>query len=109
MSKSKTNVNDLLFKNMGIIKESDDEGNIELKKAQVTKDSEPAKTEKEPKTAAPKKPAAKKKAAPKEEPKPVTEEKVHVNFFPSLMEFRSITHKYGNGDIPDSMKEKPKS
>ena len=34
---------------------------------------------------------------------------VHVNFFPSLMEFRSITHKYGNGDIPDSMKEKPKS
>ena len=34
---------------------------------------------------------------------------VHVKFFPSLMEFRSMTHKYGEGDIPDSMKEKPKS
>jgi replicative DNA helicase len=34
---------------------------------------------------------------------------VKVNFFPSLMEFRSITHKYGEQDIPDSMKKKPES
>ncbi len=34
---------------------------------------------------------------------------VKVNFFPSLMEFRSITHKYGEQDIPASMKQKPES
>ena len=32
---------------------------------------------------------------------------VKVNFFPSLMEFRTITHKYGEQDIPASMKQKP--
>ena len=30
---------------------------------------------------------------------------VKVNFFPSLMEFRTITHKYGDKDIPDTMKQ----
>lgn len=30
---------------------------------------------------------------------------VKVNFFPSLMEFRTITHKYGEDDIPASMKQ----
>jgi len=34
---------------------------------------------------------------------------VKVNFFPSLMEFRTITHKYGEQDIPASMKQKPES
>ena len=34
---------------------------------------------------------------------------VKVNFFPSLMEFRSITHKYGEQDIPASMKQKTES
>ena len=34
---------------------------------------------------------------------------VKVNFFPSLMEFRSITHKYSEQDIPASMKQKPES
>ena len=34
---------------------------------------------------------------------------VKVNFFPSLMEFRSITHKYGEQDIPANMKQKPES
>jgi replicative DNA helicase len=29
---------------------------------------------------------------------------VPVKFFPSLMEFRSVTHKYGDKDIPSSMK-----
>ena len=31
---------------------------------------------------------------------------VKVNFFPSLMEFRSITHKYSDDDIPAAMKQK---
>ena len=30
---------------------------------------------------------------------------VKVNFFPSLMEFRSITHKYSNQDIPSEAKQ----
>ena len=34
---------------------------------------------------------------------------VKVNFFPSLMEFRSITHKYSEQDIPANMKQKPES
>ena len=34
---------------------------------------------------------------------------VKVNFFPSLMEFRTITHKYGEQDIPASMKQKSES
>ncbi len=34
---------------------------------------------------------------------------VKVNFFPSLMEFRTITHKYGEQDIPASMKTRPES
>ena len=34
---------------------------------------------------------------------------VKVNFFPSLMEFRTITHKYGEQDIPASMKQRPES
>ncbi len=34
---------------------------------------------------------------------------VKVNFFPSLMEFRTITHKYGEQDIPATMKQKPES
>ena len=34
---------------------------------------------------------------------------VSVNFFPSLMEFRTITHKYGEKDIPASMKQKSES
>ena len=34
---------------------------------------------------------------------------VKVQFFPSLMEFRTITHKYSDKDIPDSMKQKPES
>ena len=34
---------------------------------------------------------------------------VKVSFFPSLMEFRTITHKYGEQDIPASMKQKPES
>ena len=34
---------------------------------------------------------------------------VKVNFVPSLMEFRTITHKYGEQDIPASMKQKPES
>ena len=34
---------------------------------------------------------------------------VKVNFFPSLMEFRTITHKYKEQDIPASMKQKPES
>ena len=34
---------------------------------------------------------------------------VKVNFFPSLMEFRTITHKYGEQDIPANMKQKPES
>ena len=33
---------------------------------------------------------------------------VKVNFFPSLMEFRSITHKYADEDIPANMKQKQK-
>ena len=31
---------------------------------------------------------------------------VKVNFFPSLMEFRSVTHKYSDDDIPAAMKQK---
>ena len=81
MSKSKTNVNDLLFKNMGIIKEADADGKIELKKAEAPK-PEPAKPAKAPAKPAAKKTAApKKKEEPKEEPKVAPEEKVHVNFF----------------------------
>jgi len=34
---------------------------------------------------------------------------VKVNFFPSLMEFRTLTHKYNEQDIPASMKQKPES
>ena len=34
---------------------------------------------------------------------------VKVNFFPSRIEFRSITQKYGEHDIPASMKQKPES
>ena len=30
---------------------------------------------------------------------------VRVSFFPSLMEFRSITHKYSNQDIPSEAKQ----
>ena len=34
---------------------------------------------------------------------------VKVNFFPSLMEFRTITHKYSEQDIPADMKPKAES
>ena len=77
MSKSKTNVNDLLFKNMGIIKEATDDGKLELKKA---------KPEEKPKKPDAEKPKAQKtvkktEAPKKEESKPQAEEKVHINFF----------------------------
>ena len=77
MSKSTTNVNDLLFKNMGIIKEATDDGSLELKKA------EPKKPEVKANKADAEKQKPAKKAEPKkvEETNPKTEEKVHINFF----------------------------
>lgn len=85
MSKSKTNVNDLLFKNMGIIKQDGADGEIALKKAEpeVVKDKpidDSKAVKSKPKTQrAPRKTNA--KPAGKEEVKDQPEEKVHINFF----------------------------